>query len=141
MVGTFAALFTWSVFGFDSNTDRPALWVALLAIGAALVVAAVASAIVALLLEITAYRPLRHRNAPPLAFLITAIGASFVLMELAGTLTVRRPFGSPALLPGGAIFDVGGWRVTPTQLTTVVVALAMMIGLDWYVQRTRAGRG
>jgi branched-chain amino acid transport system permease protein len=141
MIGTFAALFTWTMFGLDSDSSRPALWVALLAIGAALVVAAVASATVAFILELAAYRPLRHRNAPPLAFLITAIGASFLLMELVGSLTVRRPFGIPALLPTAPVFDVGGWRVTPTQLTTVAVAVVMMIGLDWFVQRTRAGRG
>ena len=43
-----------------------------------------------MLVEVTAYRPLRRRNAPPLAFLITAIGASFVLAELVGALTDRR---------------------------------------------------
>ena len=32
-------------------------------------------------LELVAYRPLRRRNARPLAFLITAIGMSFVLQE------------------------------------------------------------
>jgi branched-chain amino acid transport system permease protein len=141
MVGTFAALFTWGLFGLDSNTARPALGVALLAIGAAIIVAAIASAIVALFVEAIAYRPLRRRNAPPLAFLISAIGASFLLMELVGSLTVRRPFGVPALLPSDPVIDIGGWHVTPTQLTTVVVAIAMMLGLDWFVQRTRAGRG
>jgi branched-chain amino acid transport system permease protein len=141
MIGTFAALFTWGLFGLDSNTERPALPIALLAIAAAIVVAALASAATALFVEVIAYRPLRHRNAPPLAFLITAIGASFLLMELVGSLTVRRPFGVPGLLPPDPVIDIAGWRVTPTQLTTVVVALAMMVGLDWYVQRTRGGRG
>jgi branched-chain amino acid transport system permease protein len=141
MMGTFGALFTWGLFGLDSNTARPNIWVALLAIGAAIVIAAVVSAATAMVVEIIAYRPLRHRNAPPLAFLITAIGASFLLMEVVGSLTVRRPFGIPALLPGKPLIDIGGWRVTPTQVTTVVVAVAMMYGLDWFVQRTRAGRG
>ena len=141
MIGTFAALFTWGLFGLDSNTARPSLPVALLAIGAAIVIAALCSAATALFVEFIAYRPLRRRNAPPLAFLITAIGASFLLMEVVGTLTVRRPFGVPALLPAKPVIDIGGWRVTPTQLTTVLVAVVMMVGLDYYVQRTRAGRG
>jgi branched-chain amino acid transport system permease protein len=141
MIGTMAALFTWGLFGLDSNTARPSVSVALLAIAAAIVVAALASATIALLLELAAYRPLRHRNAPPLAFLITAIGASYVLMETVGALTVRRPFGVPALLPGEPLIDAGGWRITPTQVTTIGVAVVMMVGLDWYVQRTRAGRG
>ena len=35
----------------------------------------------ALVIERVAYRPLRKRNAPPLAFLITAIGASMAISE------------------------------------------------------------
>ncbi len=52
---------------------------ALLVIALAIVAAALPSGSIALLIEVTAYRPLRRRNAPPLAFLITAIGASYAL--------------------------------------------------------------
>ena len=45
--------------------------------------------------ELVAYRPLRRRNAPPLAFLITAIGASLFLAEAFGIYTERAPFGMP----------------------------------------------
>ena len=41
-------------------------------------------ALIAVLLERVAYRPLLKRNAPPLIVLISAIGASFVLAELMG---------------------------------------------------------
>ena len=44
-------------------------------------------------LELVAYRPLRRRNARPLAFLITAIGMSFVLQEFVH-------FILPQILPG-----------------------------------------
>jgi len=141
MIGTFGALFAWDLLGLDTSSARPALGSALGAIALALLFAMVASAIVALVVELVAYRPLRHRNAPPLAFLITAIGASYVLAEVVGSLTVRRPFGIPALLPTDPIFSVGGWTLYPSQLTTILVALAMMVGLDFYVQKTRAGRG
>ena len=40
-------------------------------------------------LERVAYRPLRRRGAPKLAFLISAIGASFFLSQLAGKLFNR----------------------------------------------------
>lgn len=141
MIGTFAAIFAWGIFGLDSNSGRPPIVMALLAIAAALVVAMIASALTGLLVEVMAYRPLRHRNAPPLAFLISAIGASFLIMEIVGTLTVRRPFGVPALLSATPLFEIGGWSLSPTQLVTIVVAMAMMVGLDYYVNRTRAGRG
>ena len=45
----------------------------------ALVIAAFAAGIVAVVLERIAYRPLRMRNAPPLYFIISAMGASIFL--------------------------------------------------------------
>jgi branched-chain amino acid transport system permease protein len=141
MIGTFAALFTWGAFGLDSDTPRPSLGAALALIALSILIAALVSGGTAMLVEAVAYRPLRARNAPQLAFLITAIGASFALAELVGALTVRRPFGIPALLPTANIINIGGWRVTPLQVTIVVVAVAMMLALDWFVQKTRFGRG
>jgi branched-chain amino acid transport system permease protein len=141
MIGTFAALWTWGSFSLNASSGRPSMGVALGAIAVAVVVAALASGMIAMLVEVVAYRPLRRRNAPPLAFLITAIGASFALSELLATLTDRRQFGIPALLPTEALFTIGGWQVTPIQLSTLAVAVVMMIALDWFVQKTRFGRG
>jgi branched-chain amino acid transport system permease protein len=141
MIGTFAALWTWGAFGLDANSGRPSVGAAALMIAAAILVAAVVSGAAALLVEVTAYRPLRRRNAPPLAFLITAIGASFALSEGVAILTDRRQFGIPALLPTAPVISIGGWNITSIQLSTLAVAIVMMIGLDQFVQRTRFGRG
>ncbi|KAB1932296.1 branched-chain amino acid ABC transporter permease [Micromonospora sp. ALFpr18c] len=141
MIGTFGAIWTWAAFGLDSNSGAPSVGRSLLLIALAIVAAALLSGSVALLIEVTAYRPLRRRNAPPLAFLITAIGASYALMELMGTLTQRRQIGSPALLPADTLFSIGGWSVTPVQMLTLSVAIIMMVGLDWFVNRTRFGKG
>ncbi|MBM0233520.1 branched-chain amino acid ABC transporter permease [Micromonospora sp. STR1_7] len=141
MIGTFGAIWTWAAFGLDSNSGAPSVGRSLLLIALAIVAAALLSGSVALLIEVTAYRPLRRRNAPPLAFLITAIGASYALMELMGTLTQRRQVGSPALLPADTLFSIGGWSVTPVQMLTLSVAILMMVGLDWFVNRTRFGKG
>lgn len=141
MMGTFAALGTWIFFGYNSLAPRPALGTAILLILAAIVVAALVSAGVAMLVELVAYRPLRHRNAPVLAYLITAIGASFAIAELVGTFTGRLQFGMPSLLPVGGNLDIAGFTLTPLQLATISVALLMLVGLDWFVQKTRFGRG
>jgi branched-chain amino acid transport system permease protein len=141
MFGTFAALWTWGLFGLDASTPTPALGKAIGLIALSIVVAALVSGGTALLVERVAYRPLRKRNAPQLAFLITAIGMSFVLSELMGTLTDRRQFGIPALLPTEPLITIGNWRITPIQLSTLVVAMVMLAGLDWFVQKTRFGRG
>jgi branched-chain amino acid transport system permease protein len=141
MIGTFGAIWTWSAFGFDANSPRPSVGEALGLIALAIVVAALLCGFFAMLVEVTAYRPLRARNAPPLAFLITAIGASFVLSEGMGAFTNRRQFGVPAMLPTDPIVNLGGWSLTPLQISTLAVAVLAMVGLDWFVQHTRFGRG
>jgi len=150
MFGTFAAVWIWGWMGFDAADPRPSLGVALLLILAAMIFASLVSGGVAMLVEVTSYRPLRKRNAPPLAFLITAIGASFVLLEIMALPQIipglpffsdRRQIGMPPLLPTDPLFSVAGWEVNPLQLITIVVALLMMFALDWFVNKTRAGRG
>jgi branched-chain amino acid transport system permease protein len=141
MMGTFGALWTWNLLGHNQNTPRPGFGVALLLILASMIVAAMVAGATAMLVEVTAYRPLRRRNAPPLAFLISAIGASYALSELLGSLTIRRPFGMPPLLPQGSVVDLGEWSFTWIQLFTIVLALVMMWALHTFIQRTRLGRG
>src|ERR1700709_466080 len=57
-----------------------------LTIAAGMLSGAIVGGAVAWLLERTAYKPLRKRGAPKLAFLISAIGASLFLSNLAGKL-------------------------------------------------------
>ncbi|MFR9778457.1 branched-chain amino acid ABC transporter permease [Micromonospora sp. MS34] len=141
MVGTFTTLWTWQALGYDQNTPAPAFGPLILAVVAGLVVAMVASATTAVAVELVAYRPLRRRNAPPLAFLITAIGASFVLSESFGIGTERAPFGMPDLIPQKTLFHLFGAPVTNLQLLILGVTLIMLIGLDQFVNRSRLGRG
>jgi branched-chain amino acid transport system permease protein len=88
-------------------------------------------------IERVAYRPLR--NAPRLAPLITAIGVSIVLQQLA-MLTWGRSYHSvPALLPS-ATHEVFGASFTEVQVIIVAVAAITMAGLMLLVNRTRLGR-
>ena len=80
MYGTFGALWTVYFMGGSESTGGFDLAVML---AAALVAAMVFSAVVALMLERFAYRPLLKRGAPKLVTLISAIGASFWIPELA----------------------------------------------------------
>jgi len=87
-------------------------------------------------IERVAYRPLR--GAPRLAPLITAIGVSIVLQQLA-MLTWGRSYHSvPVLLPAEA-HEIFGARITELQLIIICVALATMAGLWLLVSRTRLG--
>jgi branched-chain amino acid transport system permease protein len=114
-----------------------------------LVAAALASGGMALLVERIAYRPLRRKNAPPLIFLITAIGVSTILMETFGLVLAkifgfpfgRQIVGMPSVLPGKIWFTIFGTEITNKHVVVIVAAIAMMVGLDMFINRTRYGRG
>jgi branched-chain amino acid transport system permease protein len=141
IVGAFAALWTWSAFGLDQNSAVSGIGSILLYLLTAMIVAALASAVTATVVERVAYRPLRKRNAPPLAFLITAIGASIVLSEALGIYTRRLPRGLPVIVQNTELFTIFGTPITTVQLLTVGAALLMMVALDAFINRSRLGRG
>jgi branched-chain amino acid transport system permease protein len=95
-------------------------------------------------LERLAYRPLR--NAPRLAALISAIGASIFLQNLAQSIFGSNQVFFPNIPiftnPGGTAksFTIGGAQVTYLQLFVVVVTVIAMTLLNLYVGRTRMGR-
>jgi branched-chain amino acid transport system permease protein len=141
MVGTFAAVLTWNAFGQDQNSATPSLLTVVGLVLLALVAAAAASGVTALGVELLAYRPLRRRNAPPLAFLITAIGTSVALSELVGILTHRNPHGVPPLIKPSALVTFGNTEITNLQVFIVLLALVMMAALDRFIRLSRLGRG
>jgi branched-chain amino acid transport system permease protein len=90
-----------------------------------------------LVIERVAYRPLR--NAPRLAPLITAIGASIVIQTLAMMIWKPNPIVFPDLLSTEPI-ELGGALLAPKQALILVVSAVMMGGLLLLVYRTRLGR-
>lgn len=88
-------------------------------------------------IERIAYRPLR--NAPRLAPLITAIGVSIVLQNLAMIIWGREYHSFPQLLPNNS-HNIGGAIINEVQIAIVISAIAVMLGLMLLVHRTRLGR-
>jgi branched-chain amino acid transport system permease protein len=105
-------------------------------------VGAVTGAAVAWSLEKVAYKTLRKRGAPKLAFLISAIGASLFLSNLAGKLFNRVSSNSSPLyfFVSKSAFHIGSVNVTQLELLIVITAFVMMIFLDRLVNRTKLGR-
>jgi branched-chain amino acid transport system permease protein len=103
---------------------------------------AITGAIVAWTLELVAYRPLRKRGAPKLAFLISAIGMSFFLSQLAGKLFNRFNNNNFPIYfnPNHYVVNYHGVHVTLVQLIPIVCALVMMLFLDRLVSKTKLGR-
>ena len=104
---------------------------------AGLVMAIPVSMLLGFAVERIAYRPLR--KAPRLAPLITAIGVSIVLQQVASLIWGRsyRPF--PNILPQ-TVHDFYGAAITDLQVAIVILALVLMGGLFFMIERTRLGR-
>jgi branched-chain amino acid transport system permease protein len=142
MLGTFAAVNIWAAFGYDPNAKAPAFGMLLLLMVVGLIAAMAASGVAAVMVELVAYRPLRRRNAPPLAFLITAIGMSTILSETVGVVfTHRNPVGAPVLIRPTVVFRIFGTSVYTIQILLLALALVMMFVLDRFIARSRLGRG
>ena len=88
-------------------------------------------------IERVAYRPLRH--APRLAPLITAIGVSIVLQNVAMLIWGRQYIPFPPILPQGH-YNLFGARITEVQIAILISALVLMAGLNLLVLRSRLGR-
>lgn len=110
------------------------LW---LALPLSVLLAMVACMALGYTIERVAYRPLRH--APRLAPLITAIGISIVLQNLAMMIWGRGYLPFPTLLHGQT-HHIGGAVVNDIQLIIFLTALGMMAGLMAVVHRSKLGR-
>ncbi|OLC69154.1 MAG: branched-chain amino acid ABC transporter permease, partial [Betaproteobacteria bacterium 13_1_40CM_4_64_4] len=91
---------------------------------------------IAYAMEKIAYRPLR--KAPRLAPLITAIGMSIILQNLALIVWGRNYLTFPTLIQPTP-YNVLGASMTDLQMLIVVLAGLLMAGLVFVVQRTRLG--
>lgn len=140
MLGTFGTLWAYGWLGIDPGDPQSGVQL----VWALLVAAAVAmacSGATAVAVEALGYRPLRARNAPRLAFLISAIGMSIAISEAFALWRGRNleSIGEP--VENSVVFEFFDARVTQRNVIIIVAAFAMMIALDQFVGRTRFGRG
>ena len=134
MIGAYAGYFGALGLGVQGygNAGFP-LYLAVLVLVFAMAVAA----LLGVSIELLAYRPVR--SAPRLTPLITAIGVSLFLQNAAMLLFSPNPRPYPAILRE-IRFELGGVIVTNVKLTIFVVAIALMLGLNWFIQRTWTGK-
>lgn len=107
----------------------------------ALVVAMIGCGILGVAIEQFAYRPLR--NAPRLAPLISALGVSFFLQNAVQlTLTAQhRSYPTERLISPDLVLDLGGdAHLSATRALVIIVAVLMMVGLQYLIRRTRLGK-
>ncbi|MFZ4536395.1 branched-chain amino acid ABC transporter permease [Propionivibrio sp.] len=130
MIGAMVAL---TVIKLLADSGLPVFVIILVALAASVTVCMA----VGFSIERIAYRPLRR--APKLAPLITAIGVSIVLQNLAMLVWGRNYHAFPPILPS-INHDVFGATITSLQVAIVLIAALMMTGLIVLIHRTRLGR-
>jgi branched-chain amino acid transport system permease protein len=106
----------------------------------ALVPAMLASGMLAVGIERVAYRPLRRRGAPRLAYLISAIGMSFFLSYGVQVWRGVNPEGYPTTLRPQILLRVGNVRLFNKDVIVIGAAALMVLALELYIRRTRTGR-
>lgn len=94
-------------------------------------------AMVGILVERIAYRPLR--TAGRLAPIISALGMAFILQSLARNIYGASWKTYPPVVPTGRVTLVGEVRVSLMQLIVLLVAFLLMAALYLFVYRTRIG--
>jgi branched-chain amino acid transport system permease protein len=140
--GAYAVWYTLSRLGFGPSAPNMSTVALIGDILLSALAAMAASAAVAVLLERAAYRPLRRRGAPPLAFLITAIGASFA-MQYIYFIFVSGGNSEPSVIMfnPNPVFDVFGATITDQMLIIFFAAIILMIVTNMFINRSRFGRG
>jgi branched-chain amino acid transport system permease protein len=140
MIGTFTVLFMQvTILNHDVNT--------LPIVGMGLVVTMILSlfaamiicALLAMLVELVAYRRLRIRGSSRLASLISAIGTSIFLSEGMRMLTHSRPQTAPRLLEKTSLGNIWGANLRIDTIITIIASIIVFVLIDQFVNRSRLG--
>jgi len=106
----------------------------------ALLIAMGACTLLGITIERLAYRPLRGTGS--LAVLITAIGVSYFLQNMALLIWGANPRVFPSLLKGFNPIRLGGGKliISPESIFTIAAIVVIMIALTLFVNKTKQGK-
>jgi branched-chain amino acid transport system permease protein len=136
MIGSFVSYGLFGTLGIGLATATLGIVGGLLA---TLIIAMVVCALLNVMIERVAYRPLR--NAPKLAPLITAVGFSFILQDVGQLWLGGSQRGVPDIIRGQKnVVDIVGVNIAREDLLAVGVAVPLFLLLTWFVNQTRMGK-
>ena len=137
MIGAFVGFYAAKALKL---TEQPTLGGALLTLLPVLLVTMAACALLGLVIERFAYRPLRR--APRLTALITAIGVSLFLVNSAQLIFGADPKFFPSVTPQGeaGTLQLGRVTIAKDQMILVISAALLMAVLTYIVNHTRMGK-
>ncbi len=133
-LGTFVSLAVLGLLGVTGVVTGPLL---ILVVVVTMLAAMIACGLTGVVIERLAYR--RLRNAPRLAPLITAIGMSFILENVMQYWRGPSPVPFPDVMPNPDV-HIGVLTIAAKQILVIVLAVAMMVLLRLFVDRTRLGK-
>jgi branched-chain amino acid transport system permease protein len=138
MIGSYIGYFVLTALGGAVSPSVPVVLLILLMFGAAMV----GSGVLGVVVERFAYRPLRR--ASRIAPLISALGVSFFLQQMATLLfgSIPKQYNTFSL-SGGSLFNritIGSFEIQYMQLIVILSAAALMVALTQLVARTQVGR-
>lgn len=148
MLGSFLALTLLGLGGVEAVQAGTGL--GYLAVAVLFIVVPIFCAILNWLIDKLAYRPLR--SAPRLAPFVSAIGVSFILMNLGffwGGLPLEvfnygnaaaAPKDFPALIPATNLLGDAAIQFTLRDAMVFVIAVPLMLGLRHFVKHSRTGK-
>jgi branched-chain amino acid transport system permease protein len=141
------ALFAMTLVSVSGVTGKSSGWEIIAVIVLVMMASMAFSAALNFGIDRVAYR--RLRNAPRLAPLIAAIGMSFILQNVGIYWKGSNPVTPPSLIPSDlrAYNILNEWfnlgtrvRLRPLDLAVIVIPIPLLLGLTWFVYRTRMGK-
>jgi branched-chain amino acid transport system permease protein len=135
-IGSFTAVALYGTFGLATGNPVLGLIAGLLGV---LVITMITCGVLNAMIERVGYRPLRH--APKLAPLITAVGFSFILQNVAILWLGPAQQAAPDLIQSQKeLFEIAGVSVTQGDVLAVVATIPLLLLLGWFVTTSRMGK-
>src|SRR3989442_6778983 len=137
MIGTLICISIFGLFGITNSSVAPTGFTLVGVLLVTLLASIVLCAVLGVVIERVAYRPLR--NAPRLAPLISAIGVSLILEDVGKLWKGITIVSFPQVFPQ-ITYYIGPVSFSSVDILVLVIAVILMVGLQWMVSYTRTGR-
>lgn len=141
MIGTFTTLYIQTnMLGYTTTSEPLSGGSLIFAMGISLIGSMIVASVIAVLVEIVAYRRLRAKGANRLASLISAIGVSIFLLEGMSLLTGAQPRSAPRLLEKWSFGEFAGANFRIDTVLVIIIPVIVFLILDQFVTKTRLGK-
>ena len=129
---------SWILLNIFDVTGDSGAGLVLVAIAVTLFAAMAIASSLNVTIEFLGYR--RLRQAPRLAALITAIGMSFIVQNIALALFDVQYQSIPRLVPNSEVFRIGDIALQWNKLFVLLLTIPVLLALSWMVRSTRHGK-